>query len=123
MELFTLKIDPTTRDLVLDADGSFEQVQGDDAVEQAIRLTLLTWKEEFPLYTAHGTDYRRIMGKKPYELQEDEIAEVIREAIYQVAEVRQLDELEITRDGRTLSVAFAVTLDNGHMISMEVGMG
>lgn len=123
MELITLKIDPLTRDLVLDTDGNFEQVRGDDAIKQAIRLTLLTWKEEFPLYAAHGTDYKRIMGKKPHELQEDEIAEVIREAIYQVTEVRQLDELEITRDGRTLSVAFAATLDNGHTISMKVGMG
>ena len=39
-EKYTLKIDPVTRDLVLDDEGVMEIVTGDDVSAQAVRLTL-----------------------------------------------------------------------------------
>ena len=39
-EKYTLKIDPVTRDLVLDEDGIMEVVTGDDVPAQNVRLTL-----------------------------------------------------------------------------------
>jgi len=116
----TLRIDPSTRDIPLDDEGSMELIYGDDTTAQAVRLTLQTWKEEFPLDTTHGTEYDRILGKKPHELEEDEVGEVIREAIFQETDVAQVGSLETAINGRALSVAFTGTLYSGQTISTEV---
>ena len=80
---FTLRIDPQTRDIVFDEDGMLETISGDEATAQAVRQTLLVYKGEFPLVPSHGTDYEKIMGKKPNELEDDEVPEVIREGVFQ----------------------------------------
>ena len=54
------------------------------------------------------------------DLENDEVEEVLREAIFQETDVEQIDQLDAETDGRELSVAFSGTLYSGQTISMEV---
>lgn len=119
-EKYTLKIDPVTRDLVLDEDGIMEVVTGDDVPAQNVRLTLQAWRGEFLFVPSHGTDYDRIMGKKPSELTEDEVPEVIRDAVFQEPEVEEVQEVNYTLEGRGLDVSVSGRLSDGETINAEV---
>lgn len=119
MDGYTLKIDEKTRDLVFDDDGYFKEIYGDESSAQAVRLTLLVYKGEFPLDSTHGTDYDRIMGQPLSRLPQDEIEEILREAIFQEEEVVQIDSMELTQKGRSLGVAFVGTLKSGKTIKTE----
>lgn len=119
-ENMALRIDPETRDLVFDADGNMEQVFGDETTSQNIRLTLQAWKGEFFLDVNHGTEYDRILGKKPHELPYDEVGEVLRDAIFQEPDVSQIEEVTGEIDGRKATAAFRAALYSGQEISMEV---
>ena len=119
-EKYTLKIDPVTRDLVLDEDGVMEVVTGDDVPAQNVRLTLQAWRGEFPFVPSHGTEYDRIMGKKPGELTEDEVPEVIRDAVFQEPEVEEVQEVSYNLEGRALDVSVSGRLADGETINAEV---
>jgi len=119
MDGYTLKIDEKTRDLVFDDDGCFEEIYGDESSAQAVRLTLLVYKGEFPLDITHGTDYDRIMGQPLSRLPQDEIEEILREAIFQEEEVLQIDSMDLTQKGRSLGVSFVGTLTSGKIIKTE----
>lgn len=119
-EKYTLKIDPVTRDLVLDDDGIMEVVTGDDVPAQNVRLTLQAWRGEFPFVPSHGTEYDRIMGKKPGELTEDEVPEVIRDAVFQEPEVEEVQEVSYNLEGRALDVSVSGRLADGETINAEV---
>ena len=120
MDNYTLKIDPSTRDLVLDDAGMMELVSGDATSAQAVRLTLEAWKGEFPFDPTHGTDYSRIAGKKARELLEDEVPEVIRDAVLQETAVSEVDSVEYSLTGRALNVSVTGTLTTGATIKTEV---
>ena len=120
MENYTLKIDPETRDLCLDDTGMLELVDGDATSAQAVRLTLEAWKGEFPFDPTHGTDYTRIAGKKARELAEDEVPEVIRDAVLQETTVSEVDSVEYNLSGRSLEVSVTGTLTTGGVITTEV---
>ena len=90
----TLKIDPETMDIPLDEDGNMVLI--------------------------YGTDYERIFGRRRSDLENDEVEEVLREAIFQETDVEQIDQLDAETDGRELNVAFSGTLYSGQTISMEV---
>lgn len=119
---YTLRIDPESRDITFDTDGMMETVAGDDTTAQAVRLTLQTWLGEFALVPSHGTNYEAIMGKKPKDLTEDEIPEVVRAAIFQEPEVEEVEEVTYTQAGRSLDIFFVGRLSNGDIISSEVTM-
>lgn len=119
---YTLRIDPESRDITFDTDGMMETVAGDDTTAQAVRLTLQTWLGEFALVPSHGTNYEAIMGKKPKDLTEDEIPEVVRAAIFQESEVEEVEEVTYTQAGRSLDIFFVGRLSNGNIISSEVTM-
>lgn len=117
----TLLIDPDTRDLVFDTDGSFKKIYGDDTIVQNVRHALVTWKAEFFADLTHGTDYERFIGKNQNEIDESEISEVIREAIFQEPNVSRIDSLSVTYDAnRNVTITFTGTLVNGETISLEV---
>lgn len=120
MDNMTLMIDPETRDLVFDEDGSFKKIYGADTTVQNVRHALLTWKEEFFADKTHGTDYDRIFGLNQNVVDEDEIEEVIREAIFQEPDVSRIDSLTVTYDKRNISAVFSATLVNGENIVLEV---
>lgn len=120
MDNMTLMIDPETRDLVFDEDGSFKKIYGIDTTVQNVRHALLTWKAEFFADRIHGTDYERIFGVNQNDVDEDEIKEVIREAIFQEPDVSRIDTLTVSYDRRNITVDFSATLTNGETIVLEV---
>ena len=119
-ENMTLLIDPETRDLVFDAEGSFKKIYDEDTVVQNIRHALVTWKQEFFADPEHGTDYERIMGTNQNEIEIEEIKEILREAIFQEPNVSRIDTMTVTYDGRSISAEFSATLVNDEQISLEV---
>jgi len=116
----TIRIDPESRDIVLDEHGSMEMIYADETTAQCVRLTLQTWITEFPLDVTHGTDYGRILGKKASELEEDEAEEVLRDAILQEQDVAQVDSVSAEIAGRSIAASFKGTLYSGQTISTEV---
>ena len=119
-ENMTLLIDPETRDLVFDAEGSFQKIYDEDTVVQNIRHALVTWKQEFFADPEHGTDYERIMGTNQNEIEIEEIKEILREAIFQEPNVSRIDTMTVTYYGRSISAEFSATLVNDEQISLEV---
>ncbi len=120
MDNMTLMIDLETRDLVFDDDGSFKKIYTVDTIVQNVRHVLLTWKAEFFADETHGTNYERIFGLNQNDIDEEEIKEIIREAIFQEPEVSRIDSLVISYDDRTISVEFSATLADGETITSEV---
>ena len=119
---FTLRIDPQTRDIVFDEDGMLETISGDEATAQAVRQTLLVYKGEFPLVPSHGKKKKKIMGKKPNELEDDEVPEVIREGVFQEPEVTEVDGVEFNIAGRSMDISVSGRLASGNTITSEVSV-
>lgn len=119
---YTLKIDPESRDLLLDDQGMMETLTGDETSAQAVRLTLEAWKGEFPFDPTHGTEYERIMGRKARDLSDDEIPEVIRDAVLQEPNVSEVDTVEYTIENRSLDVSVTGSLTSGSTIQTEVSI-
>lgn len=115
MENTTLKIDPDTHDIVLDDTGCMVMIGGAETVAQCVRATLETFKGEWFLDTAHGTDYEQIVGDGTGDPET-----VLREAIFQETNVRFIDTLEVTKQGRSIAVNFAGRMKDGTPIYMEV---
>ena len=119
-ENMTLLIDPETRDLVLDENGDFKKIFGKDTVIQNVRHALLTWKAEFFADRRHGTDYERIMGVNQNELEDGDVDEVIREAVFQEPDISWIESLTITFENRTITAEIlAVTVDD-EVVRLEV---
>lgn len=116
----TLLIDPETRDLVLDEDGHFQKIFDRDTTVQNVRHALLTWKAEFFADETHGTDYERILGVNQNDVDEEEIKEIMREAIFQEPDVSRIDSMSVSCERREVSAAFSATLVNGETITLEV---
>lgn len=116
----TLLVAPDTRDLVFDENGSFEKIYGTDTVVQNVRHALLTWKKEFFADLDHGTDYESVMGKNQNEIEDDEIKEILREAIFQEPAVSRINSMSVTYDSRSISAVFSATLEDGETIALEV---
>lgn len=119
MDNITLRIDPDTRDLVFDKSGCFEEINGSDAIVQNVRHALLTWKNEFFADTTHGTDYERIFGLSQNDVDEDDVKEVIREAIFQEPNVVQIESMVVSYNKRSVSVTFSAELKDGDEITLE----
>lgn len=119
-ENWTLKIDPDSRDIILDDAGVLETVSGDETTAQAVRLTLEVYKGEFPFDPAHGTEYKRIMGRKRRDLEEDEVPEVIRAAVFQEPQVAEVSSVEYELEGRGLEISVTGRLQSGRTITTEV---
>lgn len=120
MDNMTLLIDPETRDLVFDDDGSFKKIYDRDTTVQNVRHALLTWKAEFFADETHGTDYERIIGRNQNEIDNEEIKEVIREAVFQEPDVSRIDSMTVNYDRRNITVELTATLVDGETIALEV---
>ena len=119
-ENMTLLIDPETRDLVLDENGFFKKIFDKDTVVQNVRHALLTWKAEFFSDLRHGTDYERIMGKNQNELEDGEIEEVIREAVFQEPDIAWIEDITITFENRKITAEISAVMEDNTSISLEV---
>ncbi len=120
MEEMTLRIDAETRDLIFDDNGCFQKIFGEETIIQNVRNTLLTWKAEFFADETHGTDYERVLGKNQNEIDDGEIEEVIREAVFQEPSVTRIDELTYSFKSRIITIAITATLENNEKINLEV---
>lgn len=119
-ENMTLLIDPETRDLVFDNDGSFKKIYDEDTVVQNVRHALLSWKAEFFADREHGTDYERIMGVNQNDLENGEVEEVIREAVFQEPYVSRIDEINVSCENRNITVGISAVMTDGEKIRLEV---
>lgn len=119
-ENMTLLIDPESRDLVFDEDGSFRKIYDKDTTVQNVRHALSTWKEEFFADPSHGTDYESVVGKNQNEIEDEEIKDIIREAVFQEPDVQRVDSIAVSYDRRTLIVQVSATLTDGENIALEV---
>lgn len=119
-ENMTLLIDPETRDLVLDEDGHFKKIYGQDTIVQNVRHALVTWKEEFFADLGHGTDYKRIMGVNQNELEDGEVDEVIREAVFQEPSISRVDDITVSLEGRSITAEISATMTDGNTIRLGV---
>lgn len=120
MNNMTLLIDPDTRDLVFDENGLLKTICDSDTVVQNIRHSLLTWKSEFFSDETHGTEYEKIMGLRENDLEQSEIEEIIREAVYQESEVSSIEEINIAYEKRSLIVDVVAVIEDGERIRLEV---
>lgn len=120
MENMTLLIDPETRDLVFDENGALVKIYDQETAIQNIRHALLTWKSEFFTDENHGTDYEHILGINQNDVDDDEIKEIIREAVFQEPEVSQIGEIKVSYECRTITVIVSATLVDGNTITLEV---
>ena len=116
MENMTLLIDPETRDLVFDEAGFFKKIYDADTTVQNVRHALLTWKAEF----FAGTDYERIMGVRQNDIDQGEIEEIIREAVFQEPDVSRIDEISVSYEKRSVSVEISAILASGEKIRLGV---
>lgn len=113
-------IDPETRDLVFDEAGSFKMIYDADTTVQNVRHALLTWKAEFFADETHGTDYERIMGVRQNDIDQGEVEEIIREAVFQEPNVSRIDEISISYEKRSISVEISAVLTSGEKIRLGV---
>ncbi len=120
MDEMTLLIDPDTRDLVFDDDGSFKKIYETDTIVQNVRHALITWKNEFFADDEHGTDYDRIMDVNQNELDDDEVREVIREAVFQEPYVSRVEKIDVTYENRNITVQLLAVLMDEEKITLEV---
>lgn len=120
MENMTLLIDPETRDLVFDEAGFFKKIYDADTTVQNVRHALLTWKAEFFADEVHGTDYERIMGVRQNDIDQSEIEEVIREAVFQEPNVSRIDGISISYEKRSIIVEISAVLTSGEKIRLGV---
>lgn len=119
-ENMTLLIDPETRDLVFDGNGNFQKIFDKDTTVQNVRHALLTWKAEFFADLIHGTDYERILGKNQNDIDDGEIEEVIREAVFQEPDISRIDEIHVSYEARSVSVEILAVLVDDERIRLEV---
>lgn len=120
MDEMTLLIDPDTRDLVFDGDGSFKKIYETDTIVQNVRHALITWKNEFFADDEHGTDYDRITGVNQNDADDDEVREVIREAVFQEPYVSRVEKIDVTYENRNITVQFLAVLMDEEKITLEV---
>lgn len=120
MDNLTLMIDPKTQDLIFDETGSFIKTYENNTVIQNIRHVLLTWKNEFFADTTHGTAYEQIYGINQNGIDNDEVNEIIRDAVFQEPKVSRIDSLEISYDKRTITIMLSLTLVDGENVNLEV---
>lgn len=119
-ENMTLLIDPETRDLVFDDDGRFKTIYDVDTAVQNVRHALLAWKEEFFADKTHGTDYESIVGVNENDLDNGEVEEIIREAVFQEPYVSRIDSISVSYAKRSVSVEISATLTSGDTMNLEV---
>ncbi len=120
MDEMTLLIDLETRDLVFDDNGSFKMIYEPDTIVQNVRHALITWKNEFFADDEHGTDYERIMGVNQNDMDDDDVSEVIREAVFQEPYVSRIENIVVTYENRNITVQLTAVLVDEETITLEV---
>lgn len=116
MANLTLKINSETRDIEF-TDGILDTVSDSESILQNIRNTLLVYKGEFEKDADHGTDYETIFSDS---VTDDEIIEIIRDAIFQEQLVTEVAEIKIEHLGRQITVNFTAKLVSGEFLTSRM---
>lgn len=116
MANLTLKINSETRDLEF-TNGILDIVSDSDSILQNIRNTLLVYKGEFEKDTNHGTDYETIFSELVID---EEIIEIIRDAIFQEEFVAEVVEIKIEHSSRQITVNFTARLISGEILTSRM---
>ena len=104
-------------DLVVGSDGIMQTIEGADTTAQNIRMTIKTWKEDFPLVPEHGTDHNSVFG---VGTDDGKIKEAYREAIFQENGISQINMLTVERGGREINVEFKALTEEGTEVKGRV---
>ena len=117
MANLTIAIDTDTRDIII-ADGTIKTTSDNEAILQNIRNTLLVYRGEFEKEADHGTAYASIFENG--NISNEEIVEIIRDAIFQESYVQEISDITVTRANRQLTVNFEAVLYTGDNITARV---
>jgi len=106
-----------TKDIIF-VDGEIAMTSDSDAILQNIINTLLVYKGEFEKDADHGTDYESVFDNE--RITNDEVVEIIRDAIFQEPNVQEIESISASRNNRSIEIKFTVKLNNGDTITSEV---
>ncbi|WP_419882798.1 DUF2634 domain-containing protein [Peribacillus sp. B-H-3] len=105
-------------DIVIDENGEFVMIEGDEELAQAVEETLETRKGEFFLEPEHGLVFDNILGK---EANQDEALEDIVEAVSQEDRIASVEEVIFNDDlqARTRSISLVLRKEDGETLSIK----
>jgi|GEM_PF-4790515 len=86
--------------------NSFSITTEDQNLQQALKILLSTIKGELCLYTDFGVNYPALLLAR---VSDDDISHAITSAVIRDPRVKTVDEVTITRSGRTLQLGVSVT--------------
>lgn len=116
MDNMTLRIGQNG-DLVIGDDGIMQTIGGADTTAQNICMTIKAWKEDFPLVPEHGTDHNSVFG---VGVDDGQVKEAYREAIFQENEIAQINNLTVERDARAVNIVFEALTEEGMEVKGRV---
>ncbi len=101
--------------------NSFDFIDGDEAIAQAIKTKLLLFYGEwFESVTTGIPMFQGILGQTSNENLKMTITLICTERIQEVKGVISVDSIEIEIDNRELKIQIDVTTENGTQTSVEV---
>lgn len=113
-------------DLAMGPDGDLLETEGDlgfvselEAIAQAARIYLATWRGEWSPDTREGVPYVEKVLARGVPL--SDLRAVFRAALLRVPGIRSVPSLEVSRDNelRTLTVSFEADTDAGRLVSTD----
>lgn len=113
----TLKV--VDGDVVFDANGNLEMVEGDEEIAQGVKMSLAIQKGEFELDENIGLDTSFRQNKL---VKDDEITDSILEALQVMTDqniIEGADNIVISRDQRTINVDLDAIKTDGTNINIE----
>ena len=93
---------------------------GDETTAQAVRLTLEVYRGSSPLTPPTARSMSASWARSGSELEDDEIPEVIRDAVFQEPQVAEVSAVDYELVGRGLEVSVTGRLQSGNTITTEV---
>lgn len=100
------------------ARGDIQMLSGTDLLTQTVRQVLSTNRGEWEYNADEGINLYAFLRKNP---EDEEIRDNIRSALLQVDDTFTITSIEITRQGRSLSVPFTAKNSSEQEIKTEVG--
>lgn len=97
-------------------------IDGETAIRQFIRKTVLTARFRFLIYNdMYGCELEDLIGQDvPFDLLQSEVPRVITDALIYDDRVEDVTNFEIKRESDKLYIAFTVVLTEGNEINEEV---
>ena len=109
----------STGDIVLTQNGPV-MIDGPAEMMQRIWFTMTTNLGEWVLNPESGFDRMEILGRKL--LNDNEVVDLVTEAITQVEGVESIEEISVTRRGRGVDIKFVVIDEGAQRITGEVSI-